>query len=127
MTNSIFSAKNIDEADAVIVSAPYEKTASSRKGTVDGPKAVIDMLDSQLELFDRTYKMQPSDKIKIEQIDLGDISAFSPEQALEKITTECEKLINKDKYGFSNEYGITLVSLNNIFKRDCIRKRSDHK
>jgi len=119
MTNSIFSAKNIDEADAVIVSAPYEKTASSRKGTVDGPKAVIDMLDSQLELFDRTYKMQPSDKIKIEQIDLGDISAFSPEQALEKITTECEKLINKDKFVFllGGEHSVSLGLLQALGKK----------
>ncbi|HYD90646.1 MAG TPA: hypothetical protein VEA37_04055, partial [Flavobacterium sp.] len=62
MVDSIFSAKNLNEAEAVIVSAPYEKTASSMKGTVNGPKAVFKMLDSKLELFDRTYKTEPCRK-----------------------------------------------------------------
>ena len=38
-----------------------------------------------------------------------------------------KELINKDKYGFSNEYGITLVSLNNIFKRDFERGSAPYK
>ncbi|MEX2029076.1 MAG: agmatinase [Candidatus Paceibacterota bacterium] len=98
MIDSIFSAKKISEADTVIVSAGYEKTTSSRKGTKNGPKAVIEMLDSKLELFDRAYKIQPSDRIKIGQKDLGNISTLSPEKALMKITSECEKIIKQGQF-----------------------------
>ncbi|MEK7606729.1 MAG: hypothetical protein AAB444_00825 [Patescibacteria group bacterium] len=84
MIDSIINTKKINEAEVVIVSAGYEKTTSSRKGTVDGPKAVIKMLDSKLELFDRTYKMQPADLVKIGQKDLGNITSLSPEKVLNK-------------------------------------------
>ncbi|TSC77655.1 MAG: agmatinase [Parcubacteria group bacterium Gr01-1014_24] len=110
MIDSIFSAKNMDEADAVIVSAPYEKTASSRKGTAKGPKAIIHMLDSKLELFDRNYKIQPCDKIKIAVKDLGNINSFSPRKALLKIATECGKILDKNKFVFllGGEHSVSL-------------------
>ena len=68
MVDSILSAKNISEADVVIVSASYEQTASGRKGTVNGPTAIVNMLDSKIELFDRTYKMESCRKIKIDTL-----------------------------------------------------------
>ena len=98
MVDSIISAKKIDDADVVIVSAAYEKTASSRKGTINGPSAVMHMLDSKLELFDRNYKVQVCDKVKIAHKDLGRISSLSPTKSLEKITTECQKILAKGKF-----------------------------
>src|SRR3989344_5679440 len=100
MVDSIISAKNIEEAEVVIVSAGYEKTASSRKGTKNGPKAIMKMLDSKLELFDRGYKVEVSKKVKIGQKDLANISSLSPEKALAKITAECGKILDKNKFVF---------------------------
>lgn len=110
MVDSIISAKNIEEAEVVILQAPYEKTASSHKGTVNGPKAIIDMLDSQLDLFDRTYKTEPCKKIKIGQKNLNTISKLSPEKALSIITTECSKLLDKNKFVFllGGEHSVSL-------------------
>jgi agmatinase len=110
MVDSIISAKNIEEADVVIVSAGYEKTASSHKGTINGPKAVIGMLDSKLDLFDRTYKMEPCTKIKIGEKDLGKIGSLSPKDALKKITDECSKLLDKKKFVFllGGEHSVSL-------------------
>ena len=110
MIDSILSAKKINEADVVMVGAGYEKTVSGRKGTVNGPKAIINILDSKLDLFNRTYKMQPCDKIKIGHKDLGNISELTPEKALKKITIECEKLINKGKFVFllGGEHSVSL-------------------
>lgn len=110
MVDSIISAKKVEDADVVILLASYEKTASSMKGTVNGPKAILNMLDSKLELFDRTYKMQPCDKIKIGQKDLGNISSISPLKALQKITIECENLIDKNKFVFllGGEHSVSL-------------------
>ncbi len=110
MVDSIINAENIEEADVVIVSAPYEKTASSHKGTIDGPKAVMGMLNSKLELFDRTYKMQPTDKIKIAEKNLGNVSEMSPEEALAEITTECGKILDQNKFVFllGGEHSVSL-------------------
>ncbi len=110
MVDSIISAKNIDEAEVVIVSAGYEKTASSRKGTKNGPKAVMKMLDSKLELFDRGYKVEVSKKIKIGEKNLGDISSLSPEKTLMKIKAECGKILDKNKFLFllGGEHSVSL-------------------
>lgn len=98
MIDSIINTEKIEDADVVIVEAPYEQTASSRKGTANGPKAIINMLESKLELFDRTYKMESCTKIKIGQKSLDNINTFSPEQALEEITNECEKVLDQNKF-----------------------------
>ena len=103
----------------VVVSAGYEKTASSRKGTKAGPKAVVKMLDSKLELFDRTFKVQPRDRIKIGQKDLGNISSLSPEKALTKITVECGKILDKDQFVFllGGEHSVSLGLLQALSKK----------
>lgn len=108
--NSILNEKNIEKADVVIVSAPYEKTASSRKGTINGPKAILKSLDNKLEFFDRTYKCEVNDFIKIGQKDLGNINKLTPEKALAKITIECEKLVSSDKFVFllGGEHSVSL-------------------
>lgn len=98
MINSILNEKNINKADVVIVSAAYEKTASSRKGTIHGPKAILKCLDTKLEFFDRTFKCEPNQKIKITDKNLGNISKLNPEKALSKITTECEKLVKNSHF-----------------------------
>lgn len=119
MADSIINAKNIQEAEVVLVSAAYEKTASSRKGTKNGPQAIIKMLDSKLELFDRTYKTEPSSHIKIGRKDLGDISSLSPSKALVKIAIECEKILDKNKFVFllGGEHSVSLGLLQALTKR----------
>ena len=110
MVDSIISSNKIDNADVVVISASYEKTASSRKGTINGPKAVMHMLDSKLELFDRNYKIQVCDAIKIAHKDLGKISNLSPDKSLEKITNECTKILNKNVFVFllGGEHSVSL-------------------
>ena len=55
MIETIINEENLDNADVVLLSAPYEKTASSHKGTAAGPKKVIECLNTQIEFFDRNY------------------------------------------------------------------------
>jgi agmatinase len=110
MINSILNEKKPENADVVIVSASYEKTASSRKGTVHGPKAILKCLDTKLEFFDREYKKEVNKFVKISQKDLGKISSLTPEKALKKITDECEKLVAKGKFVFllGGEHSVSL-------------------
>ena len=117
MIDSILSAENLDEAEVVFLLAAYEKTASSRKGTVKGPGAVIDMLDTKVELFNREYKTETSKKIKIGKSDLGDISNFSPEEALKMITNECGKLSDKFVFLLGGEHSVSLGSLQALAKK----------
>lgn len=119
MVDSIIGAKKIEDGDVVIVSASYEKTASSRKGTINGPKAVMQMLDSKLELFDRNYKVQVCDKIKIAHKDLGKISSLSPNKSLEKITNECLKILDKNIFVFllGGEHSVSLGLLKALSKK----------
>lgn len=119
MADLIVNTKNINETDVVIVQAGYENTASSRKGTVNGPRAIVNMLRLQLEAFDRTYKMQPCDKIKIGVKDLGNIHSLSPEKMLAKITDECAKILNQSKFVFllGGEHSVSLGLLQALAKK----------
>ncbi len=110
MVDSIINTKKIEDADVVILSAAYEKTASSRKGTATGPKAIIKMLTSKLELFDRNYKKNVSEFVKIAEKDSGNISVLTPKKALDKITAESRKILEKNKFVFllGGEHSVSL-------------------
>jgi agmatinase len=98
MIRTIINEKNIDKADVVLLSAAYEKTASSHKGTVDGPKKVIEFLDTQIEFFDRKFKVEVNNFVKTAHLDLGNINKLSPEKTFRKIKDACEKLVKKNKF-----------------------------
>lgn len=119
MVDSIISAKKIDDAEVVILSAAYEKTASSRKGTASGPAAVMKMLDSKLELFDRNYKKNICEFVKIGAKDTGNISSMTPKKALDKIVSESKKLLDKDKFVFllGGEHSVSLGLLSALSEK----------
>ncbi len=100
MVKTIINEKDLDKADVVFVSAPYEKTASSHKGTINGPKKVIACLDTQIEFFDRKYRVEVNDYVKIGHQNLSSISKLSPEKTLEVIKNTCEELVSKNKFIF---------------------------
>ncbi len=59
MIDSIVGAP-FSEADAVVIGIPYEKTASFGKGASSGPEAVINVLNDNLEFFDRFTHTSPA-------------------------------------------------------------------
>lgn len=100
MIKTIINTENLKEADVVFISAPYEKTASSHKGTAKGPSAVMEQLNHQIEFFDRKIKLNASDFIKSAHLDMGDIEQFSPTETYQKIKSTCEVLLKDDKFIF---------------------------
>lgn len=100
MIKIIINEKDLEKADVVLMSVGYEKTASSHKGTIDGPKKVIACLNNQIEFFDRKFKIEVNDHVKIAHQDLGDLEKLSPEQTLEKIKNNATSLIAKNKFVF---------------------------
>lgn len=100
MIKGIINEENWENADAVFVSAPYEKTASSHKGTASGPAAVIDQLNHQIEFFDRKFKVNVNDFIKTAHQNLTEVEHLSPEEAKEKIKATASLVVNADKFIF---------------------------
>jgi agmatinase len=100
MIKTIINEKNTDKADVVLLSAGYDKTASSHKGTALGPKKVVEQLDTQIELFDRKFKVEVADFVKTAHIDLGNINKLSPQNTFKKINETCESLVKKNKFIF---------------------------
>jgi agmatinase len=100
MIKKIINEKNTEKADVVLLSAPYEKTASSHKGTVNGPKKIIDCLNSQIEFFDRKFKVEVNDFVKIAHKNLANLKKLSPPDALQSIKTNSLQLIKDNKFIF---------------------------
>ncbi len=100
MVKSIINEKKIDNADVVLLSAGYDKTASSHKGTKDGPKKVIENLNHQIEFWSRKYQVNANDFIKTAHKDLGNLNKLTPEATLKKIKATCDELVGKNKFIF---------------------------
>lgn len=98
---SIINEPKWENADVIMLSSSYDKTASSHKGTVNGPKAVIECLESQIEFYDREYKLEIIDYVKTAHVDLGNLNKFKPELVYKKINTLAEKLVKNNKFVFT--------------------------
>ncbi|MBI5139556.1 agmatinase [Candidatus Nomurabacteria bacterium] len=119
MIKQIINEKDIKNGDVVLVSAGYEKTASSHKGTVNGPKKVIECLNSQIEFFDRKFKVEVIDFVKTAHLDLGNLEKLSPLNTFKKIKDSCEKLVAQNKFIFllGGEHAVSLGHLQALTKK----------
>jgi agmatinase len=119
MIKIMINANKAEEADAVIISAPYEKTASFQKGTAEGPKKIIDCLNHQIDWFDRKLKVEAVDFIKTAHINLSNIDTLSPEEALQKINEACSALVSKNKFVFllGGEHAVSLGHFQALSKK----------
>jgi agmatinase len=119
MIKSIINSKNIETANIVILSAPYEKTASSRKGTANGPKAIVKCLEEKLEFFDRQFKRETIDFVKIAHEELKNISKLSPEKAVGKIKDKTLDLLNQNKFIFlfGGEHSVSIGTFQALAKK----------
>lgn len=89
MPQSIINTKPSDKPDVLIVTAPYDKTASFHKGTAEGPKKVVECLNTQIEFFDRRYKVESPEKIKVALQDIKGLKTMSPEAAHKAVVKAC--------------------------------------
>ena len=64
MINTTINTNEMESTDVVILSVPYEKTTSSGKGTINGPREIIKCLDYMLEFFDRKFQLNINEIIK---------------------------------------------------------------
>lgn len=118
MINTIINTNKINESDIIILSAPYEKTTSSRKGTKNGPEQIIKCLDYKLEFFDPDFKCEPNNLLKVFHKEIPNINNLSPEDAVQAIFIESEKLYSEGKFIFllGGEHSVSLGNLKALSK-----------
>lgn len=85
MVDSIINCDAPDEADAVLLSVPYEHGASFGGGASLGPAAIIACLDRQIELFERHTRTEPAYQYKIAHRRLGDLGALAPAAMVKRV------------------------------------------
>jgi agmatinase len=78
MVDSIINCASPDEADVVLISAPYEHGASFGAGASLGPAAVVACLDRQIELFERHTRTEPAYQYRIAHRALADLAGLAP-------------------------------------------------
>jgi agmatinase len=85
MPDSIINCTTPEDADALLLGAPYERGASFGRGAARGPAAIVACLDRQIELFERHTRTEPSSRYRIAYRMLHDIAALPPEPMIERV------------------------------------------
>ena len=81
-------------ANIVLLCAPYDRTASFRKGTAKGPAAIVSSLKYQMETYDRVAESMPSPSRKVALRELGNLNRCSPPVMVARVKQEYEKHID---------------------------------
>lgn len=89
MPQSIINSKNSPDIDALIISAPYDATASFHKGTAEGPKKVVECLNTQIEFWDKRYKVESTEHVKIAHTEIAGLAAMTPDEAHKAVVDAC--------------------------------------
>ncbi|MFA6585739.1 MAG: agmatinase [Candidatus Paceibacterota bacterium] len=120
MIDTIVNTKNKEEANVIILSAPYEHSVSFMKGTANGPKKILDCLNNNLELFDVELHSEPAKTIKTAHQEISGLEKLTGEKAAEKISLEYQKLFNNKKLMImlGGEHTVSLGALSAIAKNE---------
>ena len=87
---------NFKRAKVIIVPVPYDVTTTYKKGTLLGPKAILDA-SKYLEVFDDELN-QETYKIGIHTMDELQVKALPPEEMVKKVKEATQELIKAGKF-----------------------------
>jgi len=102
---------NFKRAKAVVLPVPYERTTTYKKGTADGPHAIIDA-SAYLELFDDELN-QETYKIGIHTMDELDVKDLSSEDMINKVKGAVKELVKANKFPviLGGEHSVSIGSV----------------
>jgi len=95
MIDSIINCKNIEEAEVLLCTIGYDRTASHRKGAVEGGKAVVKCLHEDVEFFDRYTKRDTGYKHKIAHLDIGNLNDLYPEDMVSRVKEKYKDIYSR--------------------------------
>jgi len=78
MVDSIINCASPEQADALLISVPYEHGASFGAGASLGPAAIVACLERQIELFERHTRTEPAYDYRIAHRELAEVGALAP-------------------------------------------------
>ena len=76
------------QANVVLLCAPYDRTASYRKGTANGPAAIVDALKFQMETHDRFAGASPSPDRRVALVEMRALNRCLPETMVARVKEE---------------------------------------
>ena len=117
MTQSIINTQDAENADVLIISAPYDATASFHKGTAEGPQKIIDCLNTQIEFFDKRYKIESTEKIKVAEMEIKGLKSMSPEHAHHAVVQACEESRSPFTFLLGGEHSMSFGALKALAKK----------
>ena len=88
------------EAEIILLCAPYDRTASFRKGTAAGPAAIITSLQYQMETFDRYTGAIPSPARKVALVELEGLNSSEPTEMVARVRNEYGRHVDRGKFVF---------------------------
>lgn len=96
------------KAKVVITQAPYEKTATYKKGTKNGPRAIIEA-SKNMELFDDELN-QETYKIGIHTASPLETENLAPENMVEKVYVSTQEVLKSGKFPvmLGGEHSVTV-------------------
>lgn len=119
MIDRIINTKKIEDAEIVILSAPYEGGVSFMGGTAGAPKKIIECLDNNLELFDTELLCEPSKKLKTAHLEIKGLEKLNSKKCVDKISESYNKIFNnKFPILLGGEHIVSLGALGAIAKKE---------
>lgn len=120
MIDQIINTKSKGEADAVILSAPYEGSISFMGGTASAPKKIIYCLNNNLELFDINFLCEPAKKLKTAHVEITGLKKLTPKKMVKKVSSEFFKVLGKNKLPIllGGEHTVSLGALEALAKAE---------
>lgn len=117
MPKSIINTTDTSKADVLLVSAPYDFTASFHKGTAEGPAKVIACLDTQIEFWDKRYKIESTDHINIAHKEIPGLTSMSPAQAHDAVVKTCTEATAPLTFLLGGEHSMSYGALVALAKK----------
>ena len=102
---------SLKKAKVVILQAPYDKTATYKKGTVNGPAAIIEA-SRKMELFDDELN-QDTYKVGIHTMDPLAVKDLKPEEMVDTVYKSTLELLKANKFPvmLGGEHSVSIGSV----------------
>jgi len=102
--------------EVIVIPVPYEFTASGEKGTAEGPKAVIRAFTEQIEDYDRFLNIITCEKVNIKPLEELDVRELKPEDMVETVKEEVDKVKNTDKFPviLGGEHSVSIGAIKSL-------------